>query len=167
MIINDTAVRQYFKSALPAVQDKKRIAGIKKRKRTMPPQSGLTDERRVCTWLRRYIPNARPAQHGEKGDIICGSKHVEVKSCRGRNKGEWGFNLQRHGVLDETDIDAYILRLDNVPGFERAIHLVLPAPFRRSTITITLRSLMTYWGRFFNRTDYIMRVQKTSKEVNK
>ncbi len=91
-------------------------------------------------------------------DLLVGEKHrVEVKVCARRTDGFWFFNIHRHGILDESSVDAYILRLEQVPEFKCALHLVIPAPIKRSTVTISLRSLITRYARYYNRFDYIGR----------
>lgn len=120
-------------------------------------------ERAVLQWLRNYLPTAKPAKFHDSFDIFYGDRRIEVKASE--FNGEcWRFNIHRHGVINETGIYAYIFRLDNVPGFiPCAIHLVIPAPIRRSTIAISMRSLLTYWGRFFNRVDYIEPIKELRK----
>ena len=53
----------------------------------------------------------------------------------------WFFNFHRHNKLNEN-LDAYILRLENVPGHKKAVHLLFRAPTKVKTITFTLRSLI-------------------------
>jgi hypothetical protein len=109
----------------------------------------------VYGWLNSWLPTAKRAKYKDSFDILYGEKRIEVKASRRSDNGLWYFNIHRHGVLKEDGIFAYIFRVEDVPGFEYALHLVVPAPLGRSTIVLSLRSLILYWGRFANRLSVI------------
>jgi hypothetical protein len=92
-------------------------------------------------------------------DYLYEGKRIELKHSKGTMRLDghtiWKFNIHRHGVLDESQVDFYIFRLENVPEFSYAIHLVIPAPLGSATLEITLRSLITQYAIHFNRFDLI------------
>lgn len=74
--------------------------------------------------------------------------------------GQWSFNIHRHGKLDESQVDFYVLRLESTgiaKAFlgQAAIHLVIPAPIGTPTIFITPRSLLTRYAKYFNQVEQI------------
>lgn len=102
---------------------------------------------------------------GEKSpyDLLVNWNRVEVKVCPFlKNKNEWQFNIHRHGSLDESMVDVYILRLEKVPGFKAAIHLVIPSPIGQKVVHISLRSLLARYGRYYNRFDLLGGKDKSS-----
>ena len=46
-------------------------------------------------------------------------------------------------------MDAYIFRLEGLPDSKKPLHLVIPAPLKSLTVGITLRSLITTYGRYY------------------
>lgn len=125
---------------------------------------GLSDQLRVSAWLRSHGLIATAVKsYLAKWDLECKGKRIEVKSggalqivsSSGSFQTRWQFNIHRHGVLDESQVDVYILRLEDVPEFTSAIHLIVPAPIGREVVKISLRSLITQWAVYFNRVDLI------------
>lgn len=112
-------------------------------------------ERRVYQWLRNYLPEISRAKYRGACDMAYRDKQIEVKVAKLRTDHTWQFSLQRHNVLSETDVDFYILRLEDVPFAKAAIHLVVPAPLGTPTLKITFRTLMAKWGQYWNRIDLI------------
>lgn len=77
--------------------------------------------------------------------LIDSSLRIEVKTSQMQIvKGVpgWRFNIHRHGSVNETKVDKYILRLEGVPYTKAAIHLLVDAPIVTPTIKISLRSLL-------------------------
>ena len=104
---------------------------------------------------RGYV--AKKASYSSPFDILVNGKvRLEIKTGTPRGTGNfglrkgWVFNIHRHGRVKESDVDVYILRLNNVPGFKYAIHLIIRAPLKVPTLVITLRSLICLYGRHFN-----------------
>ncbi len=114
------------------------------------------DELAVCSWLQRRGLRPERSGYGDPHDIICRKTgmRVEVKSAK-LSHGFWKFNIHRHGKLNESQVDAYILRLNGIPFSKNAIHLILPSPLRRYTINISLRSLLTIYAKYFNEFKYL------------
>ena|ERR1700679_1917299 len=117
-------------------------------------QKGLVCQRQVTAFLRRYKFSVHEQQFHSPFDLLVNNKRIEVKAAGfDTTKKFWLFNIHRHNVLDETNVDIYILRLENVPGFTYAIHLIIPAPLGVFNVQISLRSLLTRWGKYFNNID--------------
>ncbi len=116
-----------------------------------------TSEDRILVWLRMSLKSGAVCRMNRSSpfDAVCCGKRVEFKAGTLRNDGTWLFNIHRHGVVNESQVDVYVLRLEDVPGFKYAVHLIVPAPLNTPTVSISLRSLLTRWGRFFNRFDFI------------
>lgn len=120
----------------------------------------LRSEEMVAFWLRQYFPDVHQTAYADHFDVAVAGKCVEVKVGipRFNNRSQltcWRFNIHRRGRLSEVGVDAYVLRLESVPGFKAAVHLIVPAPIGRTTLQITLRSLLTRWGQYYNRFDFI------------
>ena len=111
----------------------------------------------VAAWLGNSgYPAAIPKRHTSPFDLLCAGKRIEVKvSPRRPYDNKWFFNIHRHGILSESEVDVYILRLENVPDCKAAIHLIIPAPIGKPTVGITIRSLITRFGRYYNRFDFL------------
>lgn len=111
----------------------------------------------VASWLRGHglAGVSHVADPRSPFNLLCAGKRIGVKVSGGRADGSWQFNIHRHGTVREDHVDVYILRLEKVPGFERPIHLVMPAPLGRHCVTVSLRSLLTRYSQYFNRLDYI------------
>ncbi len=117
-------------------------------------KNSLVSERNVVNWLRlKGFPDARSMNYDSHYDIYVNDKRVEVKVAKAQkdrqNHSVWRFNIHRHGVLKETGVDAYILRLEDVPEFTYAIHLILPAPLGVMSVSITMRNLITRYAKYF------------------
>lgn len=127
------------------------------RNRSQMVKHGVSVELEAVRWLVKFIPDASQAPFRAKYDILANGKRIEAKQSEfgsGR-KQAWFFNIHRHGVVEESQVDFYILRLEAAPIFKAAIHLVLPAPIGRPTIVISLRSLLVRYGKYYNRVDLI------------
>ena len=96
-------------------------------------------------------------------DLLVNFRRVEVKVCPlSGSRGQWQFNIHRHGVLDESMVDVYILRLERVPGFKAALHLVIPSPIGQRVLIISLRALLARYGRYYNRFDLLGGTDKSA-----
>lgn len=119
-------------------------------------KNSFVAERKMISLLRVKLPNGGTRQMDYKSpyDVVCCGKRIELKTA-GFLEDHWQFNIHRHGKLNEASTDVYILRLEGVPGFKAAICLIVPAPIGQPTISISLRSLLTRWSRFYDRFDFI------------
>jgi len=84
------------------------------------------------------------ARYKEPFDILVDGEHrVEIKTCpSSRSDGQWLANIHRHGVLNENGTDAYIIRLEGVPGSKAALHLLLKSPLGKASLRFSVRSLL-------------------------
>lgn len=86
------------------------------------------------------------ALYKDKYDLLLNGRiRIEVKTGKPRwVKGvpTWCFNIHRHGVLDESAVDFYVLRLEGVPYFRNAIHLLRKAPIGAKSVVVSLGSLL-------------------------
>ena len=84
---------------------------------------------------------------GRESLLLIDGLRVEVKQSSLSSGKWWKINLHRHGVLDESDVDAYLLLLNGVPGVVggMALYLVIPAPQNVKGLAISFSSLMRQW----------------------
>ena len=77
-------------------------------------------------------------------DILMDGKiKIEVKTGRYIIKQKcWLFNIHRHNVLNETDVDFYVLRFNDIPGTDRAINALYKAPLNVYTMNFSIRELL-------------------------
>lgn len=77
-------------------------------------------------------------------DILMDGKiKIEVKTCSYSSKRKyWLFNIHRHNVLNEANVDFYVLRFNDVPGTNRAINALYRAPLNVSTMVFSMRELL-------------------------
>jgi len=132
-----------------------------------PQNNGLDGELRVRALLEANKHKVSLKHKGPFDLLIDGVIRAEVKTCggairSGRDYPHWFFNLHRHGVLNEEEIDIYILRLENIPDFSYAIHALIKAPIKKLTLNVTLRSLIN--GDWYNYIKEFQNFLKTPPE---
>lgn len=121
-----------------------------------PSLFGQAGENAVLHWLTAHGYEAKKLPRGQGADLLLGGKlRLEVKCSSPNDHGKWTFNLHHHGVLDESRVDLYIFRIEKLPEFSHALHLIVPAPLNRLTVSMSLRSLILRWGQFANRFDLL------------
>lgn len=80
-------------------------------------------------------------------DLLVGDKRVEVKASRptsDKGGARWVINIHRHGVLDESKIDVYVILLDlSIYGKKKPLVLIIPSPVESKTLNYSLDSLLT------------------------
>jgi hypothetical protein len=98
---------------------------------------------------------------------------LEVKAAKSpqlppsaRRRGQpasWRFNLHRHGVVPDNQADLYWFYIAGIPGFKAGVSLIIPHSEVEGllTISISLRSLLTRWSKWYMRTDLFTRQSKT------
>jgi hypothetical protein len=123
---------------------------------------GQNGQRNVAAWL-----TMRHGRSVEMMPYICpfdllvdGYTRVEVKIAKFNGKS-WDFNIHRHGKVNEKFVDAYILRMENVPGFKAAIHLIIQSPLNTQTVHISFRSLITRYAKHFNDFSVLDRIKES------
>src|SRR5271157_4882764 len=101
-------------------------------------------------WLRLKGFNPIKTHCSCAYDLMVNDKRVEVKECRpttkphkgndgiSRRYTEWQANIHRHGKVNESSCDVYIVRLVGIPEFSSAVYLILPAPLKKPTLRISL-----------------------------
>lgn len=103
-------------------------------------------------YKHRVKMGGRRGVNADKWDILVdGRWHIEVKTAGRRDiRGVpgWVFNIHRHGVLDESKVDFYVLRLEEVPYSKYAIHLLLPSPLKQLTLLVTFRKFLNGFGQY-------------------
>jgi hypothetical protein len=72
---------------------------------------------------------------------------IEVKySSYNPKRNHWVFNIYRHGVLDESQADFYVLWLEPIqPLLKQHLYIVLPAPVGQKVIKIGPKTLLRGW----------------------
>jgi hypothetical protein len=124
-------------------------------------------QKQVRNWLSSgYGVRTSLASYGAPFDLFTSNgTRIEVKFSpllerrdpRARNgkKYIWFFNIHRHGKVSEQKVDFYILMCQPTAktaaiGLETPVYLVVPAPLEKFTISISLRQLLTQWGKYSN-----------------
>lgn len=105
--------------------------------------------------------------------LLDGAVKLEVKAAKEIHRSlegsaYWLFNIHRHGVIHREKIDFYILYLPPLKnwGFKSGISLVIPgSEINCKTISISARSLMVIWSKWFNRWDLIKAVLKSQNNI--
>lgn len=119
-------------------------------KNNTPQSLGSLSEKKVQVLLSQFGHTVRKMPYIGKYDLLVDDKHrVEVKcsSCSNKDvRPTWIVNFHRHGKLDESNVDFYIVRLEDVPFSKQSIHLLFFAPIKRPTIRFTFRSLIYLYG---------------------
>ena len=114
-----------------------------------PQRDGLEAEYAVYHVLLNHGREVQKGRYNEPFDILVDGKiRVEVKTCSSvMKKGtpHWFFNIHRHGKLNESGVDAYVLRMENVPYSKYAMHLLFLAPLGKKSVLISARSLMNQY----------------------
>lgn len=124
--------------------------------------TGGKGESAVLHWLRRKVGPAVRMTRRSPWDIAMRDLKIEVK-CSEFSRGQWTFNIHHGGVLDES-ADFYVFRLLSCPYWKAAIHLVIPAPIRRKTVTVTPRTLVTRWAPYVDAISQLLHFQPASPE---
>lgn len=119
----------------------------------------------LVAWLTRNDVPAYLAGHTAPFDIYTNKgMRIEVKASAFREvkQDSWGwfFNIHRHGVVNNDNVDAYILvclpdQMLEIVGLRSIIRLIVPAPITELTISISLRSLLLYWGGTVDNFDFL------------
>ena len=104
---------------------------------------GTSAEKKIVDALRKRGFKSIRAPYRSPFDLVVDGARVEVKCARSTSKGRWVVNFHRHGILDESKVDAYIVRLMDVPSSLFPIHLVFKAPTGTLSVGYTFRSLVT------------------------
>ena len=106
------------------------------------PLSGISEQHRIIEWLKVQLPSAcvTSAHYNSPFDVVVNGKRVEIKvSTFHEDKGGWFFNIHRHGKIDESNVDFYLLCLKS----QTDIFVLRPSPTGKLTILISKRSLKT------------------------
>lgn len=114
----------------------------------VPQRNGKLAEKRICDILRHFGREVKRKGYYDTFDLLIDQRwrcEVKVaypaKNVAHHNAVRWHVNFHRHGKLKE-DCDLYIIRLEEVPGFTAAVHLVMPAPLGIMAKAFTLRTLI-------------------------
>ena len=100
-------------------------------------------------WLRSkgFVPARMP--YHSPFEFLVNNKRVVVKEAnRASNQMHWRLNIHRHGKVDESEVDVYLFRLLDVPGFSSSVYLMMPAPIGAPSVTISLRSLIQRYAKY-------------------
>jgi len=106
--------------------------------------NGKYGQYQVYRLLMVHGRKCQMARYNESFDMLIDDTHrIEVKTCPSTRKdGKWLANIHRHGVLNENGTDAYIFRLEGVPGTTAALHLLMTAPLKKHCLVFSVRSLL-------------------------
>jgi hypothetical protein len=134
-----------------------------------PQDFGTHAQGCVASLLRSKGFDVELRDYASPFDLLVNGRRVEVKAARptswstknGRHSYTlWRLNLHRHGRLTENEVDFYVFRLEDVPEFRNAVHLVVPSPAKSKTVSLTLRSLIGgKWAKHINRFDRLAKAR--------
>jgi hypothetical protein len=111
-------------------------------------EKGRNGEKKAMNKLRSVGFKKIRLPFASSCDAIVHNARVEIKYALPSANGEWRVNIHRHGILRETEVDAYVFCLDEVPGCKSApIYLVFEAPLNTPTIAFTFRSMVTRYAK--------------------
>lgn len=109
-----------------------------------PQETGFGGEYSLLATLKRHGFNCQHMGVYNPFDVLVDGKiRIEVKSASMNRHGEWKFNIHRHGVLDESEVDFYVFRLDGIPHHPNGAHLMAKAPLGTKVFRVSIRSLLT------------------------
>lgn len=117
---------------------------------------------RVRQWLKLKGINTEHASYYAPFDLYTSrGTRIEVKyapfSVRPKpmalngEQAAWWFNIHRHGKLDCSAVDFYILRCDGSPeletvGLNAAFHVIIKSPIEKKTLCLSLRTILRDYG---------------------
>lgn len=116
-----------------------------------PQKHGTEVQQEISYWVacrisRLYgfrVPVETVLPYNYKFDSLINRKRIEIKCGKIQSYGIWKFNIHRHGKLDESSVDFYVIRLEDVPFVRHNwIHMVIPAPIGVSTLAIGMADLI-------------------------
>lgn len=133
--------RRYFCRGLCARHYRKRIIKLSMGEPESAAQmDGLAAEERVANLL---ISNGRKVSitpYNCPYDLLVDGKKVEVKSSGKhplRNGFVWLYNLHRHGVLNESEVDLYVFEMKDF----QYPYVLIPAPIGKKSISLNYNIL--------------------------
>jgi len=131
-------------------------------------ETGRQGESKVKSWLARHGIATRRLPYKSAYDLETTTGiRMEVKTAsytafstkKQRHQGQWKFNIHRHGLLDEWNVDYYILLLGPDPYRvlgKALLTVVIPAPLGRKVLLVTPRTLFTHWAQYINNFGLLM-----------
>jgi len=111
--------------------------------------NGIRGEGRVLKLLKTYGRSCVKQPRQAAFDILVDGWRLDVKTAARslrQDQDRWIFNLH-HSGRQITECDFFVLRLEDFPGPDSPIHLLLDAPFPALTVTVTAQSLKCVWPR--------------------
>ena len=103
-------------------------------------------ERQVASLLQAFGHKIHHMPYQSPFDLLMDGKlRIEIKTAPPITKlGRpcWNFNIHRHNIVEESQIDYYILRFENVPWCKYAIHALFKAPIEKPTLQFGFRQLL-------------------------
>jgi hypothetical protein len=103
---------------------------------------GKPGEKAAYEWFRRCGLETSYAGYYSPFDLAVNGWRVEVKTGDIDADGEWGFNIHRHGKLDESHVDFYVFVLNGMPYLKGSLFMVRDAPIGTKTMRVSVRTLL-------------------------
>lgn len=103
-----------------------------------------TGEVAIIRWLERNGLKPKIEKYKSLYDATVNGWHVEFKSSQySKLHRTWTINIHRHGIMNESETDYYIVRLIGIPDIPRwSVFFILKAPIKRFVVVVSLRSLV-------------------------
>jgi hypothetical protein len=112
-------------------------------------ETGRRGEYTVATLLRRHGREVEMMKPKHPWDMkVDGKWKVEIKTATPQAyfKGlRWEFEIMRNGVMNEA-ADLYVLRLEDVPYTENAVHLLMVGPIGKTKVVVSFLGLLNGQG---------------------
>lgn len=117
-----------------------------RRRKLSASAKGLIGEEKVVEWLTGHGINAILKLPRSPYDVDCSGVRVEVKTSapsRAYRQLYWTFTVHSHRSINRK-CDIFVLRLQDVPD-RGDVFVVVPAPIKKLSVTISERQLATKW----------------------
>jgi hypothetical protein len=113
---------------------------------------------------RENFKSINPAK-GRSDTLNIDGALVDVKLAKPMKSGKWMVNIHRHGELDESGVDAYLILLSGVPGNDSMLlYLVLPAPVNRPVFAFSTSSLIRIYNGAVDDWETLRRIAKRASK---
>jgi hypothetical protein len=120
---------------------------------------GQYGESLVMSWLNRPEFDPIKPRYGCGYDIDCYGARIEVKTAVEKD-GYWKFNLHRHGILNESRHDVYVLVF---LGLHTPFYVV-PSPIGCKVLSVHRGQLNSpKWSRLHANTNAILHYKKPAR----
>ena len=110
-------------------------------------ETGNRGEQNTVAMFRDAGRAVQKAPYRSPYDCIVDGWRIDIKTSRfstSRPSPGWFIRFHTHGLLDESNRDFYVARLEEIPYYkEKALYLAYRAPVNKQAESISLMTLLT------------------------